>query len=44
MVILALKMRFRQKFWHRWKALGLSFFTEKAVVLSYGQPIEGRYK
>ena len=48
MAIVALKMRFRQRFWHRWKALNLSFlnnvgiFAENAVVLSYGQPMEGQ--
>ena len=29
MAIVALKMRFRQKFWHRWKALGLSFLKQR---------------
>ena len=48
MAIVALKMRFRQPSWHRWKALGLSFLNnegilaENAVVLSYDHPTEGR--
>ena len=48
MAIVALKMRFRRKFWHCWKVFGLSFlkqqghFAENVVVLSYGQPMEGK--
>ena len=29
MAIVALKMHFRQKFWHRWKALGISFLKQR---------------
>ena len=29
MTIVALKMRFRQKIWHGWKALGLSFLKQR---------------
>ena len=48
MAIVALKMHFRQKFWHRWKALGLSFLkqqgtlAENTVVFSYDSPTEGQ--
>ena len=48
MTIVAPKMLFKQKNWHRWKALDLSFlkqqaiFAENVVVLSYDQLMEGR--
>ena len=48
MAIVAQKMLFKQKLWHRWKALDLSFLKQKGilaesvVVLSYDQLMEGR--
>ena len=52
MTIMARKMLFQQKLWHRWKAFDLSFLkqhlkqqdtlAENVVVLSYDQLMEGR--
>ena len=48
MTNVALKMAFKQKLWHRLKALDLSFLKEQVilaenvVVFSYEQLMEGR--